>query len=356
VAGLTYAEVRKEFGEVKALRGLDLEVADGELLALLGPSGSGKSTALRLAAGLDDVTAGTIHIGSRDVTHLAPARRNVSMVFQSYALFPHLTVAENIGFGLRARGVPRADAERGVAEAARITGCDALLGRKPHELSGGERQRVALARALARHPDVFLLDEPLSNLDAKLRESLRFELKRLQRELGITSIYVTHDQLEALALSSRVAVMSEGRIEQLGRPREIYENPRSRFVAEFIGTSNFINGVVADRRGDCFTVETSEGRLKVDGAADVALGAHVVVSIRPEAVELSTRSWDGTVPNEWSGTITNRAFLGDSVDHVIGVGKFSVRNRSNPSISVAPGTDVYLHMDPTKLSLVPIEE
>jgi ABC-type sugar transport system ATPase subunit len=281
VAGLTYAGVRKEFGEVKALRGLDLEVADGELLALLGPSGSGKSTALRLAAGLDDVTAGTIHIGSRDVTHLAPARRNVSMVFQSYALFPHLTVAENIGFGLRARGVPRADAARGVAEAARITGCDALLGRKPHELSGGERQRVALARALARHPDVFLLDEPLSNLDAQLRVDTRAELKRLHARLGTTMVYVTHDQIEALTLGTRVAVIDGGVLQQVGSPTEIYERPVNRFVARFVGSPamNLLPAAVV------------QGMLRVGpfafDPAEVAVDRpRVDVGVRPEHVEI----------------------------------------------------------------------
>jgi iron(III) transport system ATP-binding protein len=230
-----------------------------------------------------------------------------------------------------------------------------LAQRQATKLSGGQQQRLALARAIVTEPPLLLLDEPLSNLDAKLRESLRFELKHLQRDLGITSIYVTHDQIEALALSTTVAVMSEGRIEQLGRPREIYERPRSKFVAEFIGTSNFINGVVAERRGDCFTVETSEGRLLVNGTAEVTPGSEVVVSIRPEAVEIALESRGGAVPNEWPGTVSNRAFLGDSVDHVVGVGKYEIRNRSNPSVSVPPGTEVYLHMDPDKLSLVPIE-
>jgi len=353
---------------VHAVDGISFDVEDGQLFTLLGPSGCGKTTTLRSIAGLEKPDSGTIRLDERVLfsrkdkrtVNVSANERGLGMVFQSYAIWPHMTVFDNAAFPLqvmkRGSRPSKRDISDKVMRVLEVMELHQLAERQATKLSGGQQQRLALARAIVTEPPLLLLDEPLSNLDAKLRESLRFELKRLQRELGITSIYVTHDQIEALALSSKVAVMSEGRIEQLGRPREIYENPRSRFVAEFIGTSNFINGVVSDRQGDCFTVETSEGRLKVDGAADVAAGAHVVVSIRPEAVELSTRSWDGTVPNEWSGTITNRAFLGDSVDHVIGVGKYNIRNRSNPSISVAPGTDVYLHMDPTKLSLVPIEE
>jgi iron(III) transport system ATP-binding protein len=353
---------------VHAVDGISFDVEDGQLFTLLGPSGCGKTTTLRSIAGLEKPDSGTIKLDERVLfsrkdkrtVNVSANERGLGMVFQSYAIWPHMTVFDNAAFPLqvmkRGSRPSKRDISDKVMRVLEVMELHQLAERQATKLSGGQQQRLALARAIVTEPPLLLLDEPLSNLDAKLRESLRFELKRLQRELGITSIYVTHDQIEALALSSKVAVMSEGRIEQLGRPREIYENPRSRFVAEFIGTSNFINGVVADRQGDCFTVETSEGRLKVDGAADVALGTHVVVSIRPEAVELSTQSWDGTVPNVWSGTITNRAFLGDSVDHVIGVGKYSIRNRSNPSISLAPGTDVYLHMDPAKLSLVPIEE
>jgi iron(III) transport system ATP-binding protein len=352
---------------VHAVDGISFDVEDGQLFTLLGPSGCGKTTTLRSIAGLEKPDSGTIKLDERVLfarkdrrtVNVAANERGLGMVFQSYAIWPHMTVFDNAAFPLQVMKRGSRPSKRDIADKVmrvlEVMELHQLAERQATKLSGGQQQRLALARAIVTEPPLLLLDEPLSNLDAKLRESLRFELKRLQRELGITSIYVTHDQIEALALSSQVAVMSEGRIEQLGRPREIYENPRSRFVAEFIGTSNFINGVVADRQGDCFTVETSEGRLLVNGTVDVAMGADVVVSIRPEAVEVATRSWDGTVPNEWSGTVTNRAFLGDSVDHVIGVGKYHIRNRSNPSISVAPGTDVYLCMDPAKLSLVPLE-
>ena len=236
MSGLALEGVHKRYGDVAALAGLDLSVEEGELMVLVGPSGCGKTTALRVAAGLERPDEGRVLIGTRDVTKVAAAKRNVSMVFQSYALFPHLTVAENIGFGLRARRVGRVEADRLVREAASLVSCQDLLARKPFELSGGERQRVALARALARHPDVFLLDEPLSNLDAQLRVETRAELEALHRRLGATMAYVTHDQVEALTMGDRVAVMRAGRIEQVGTPDDVYGRPANRFVARFIGS------------------------------------------------------------------------------------------------------------------------
>ena len=285
MAGLAYVEVRKDYGDVAALRDLHLEVADGELLALVGPSGSGKSTVLRLAAGLEEVTAGTISIGSRDVTRLAPAKRNVSMVFQSYALFPHLTAGENIGFGLRARGVPRAEATRSVHEAARLTGSETLLERKPYQLSGGERQRVALARALARHPDVYLLDEPLSNLDAQLRVETRAELKRLHQTLGTTMVYVTHDQVEALTLGKRVAVLDQGVLQQVGSPDDIYRRPANRFVGRFVGNPamNLMPASLDDGalRAGPFAFEPAP---TADGLSERPLE----LGVRPEHVDVSS--------------------------------------------------------------------
>jgi multiple sugar transport system ATP-binding protein len=236
MASLTFARVTKSFDGVRALRGLDLHVEDGELMVLVGPSGSGKTTALRTAAGLEQPTEGAIRIGDREVTGVPPAERNVSMVFQSYALFPHLTVAQNIGFGLAVRKVARDVADREIRRAAKLVGCDDLLARRPFQLSGGERQRVALARALVRHPDLFLLDEPLSNLDAQLRVRMRAELKLLHQRLGATMVYVTHDQIEALTLGDRVAVLNEGALQQVGPPEEIYRAPANQFVAGFIGS------------------------------------------------------------------------------------------------------------------------
>ncbi|MGH3065913.1 MAG: ABC transporter ATP-binding protein [Gaiellaceae bacterium] len=290
MAGLAYAGVRKDYGEITALAGLDLEVVDGELLALLGPSGSGKSTALRLAAGLEEVTSGTVRIGEREVTRLPPAKRNVSMVFQHYALFPHLTVAENIGFGLRARGMARQKVAQSIREASALTGCGALLERKPHELSGGERQRVALARALARRPDVYLLDEPLSNLDAQLRVDTRAELKRLHRAVGTTMVYVTHDQVEALTLGTRVAVIEAGALQQVGPPDEIYRQPANRFVARFVGSPsmNLLSASLRDGRlaAGPFSLEPPVG-------VDDLSGRRLEVGIRPEHVQLEPAAHDG---------------------------------------------------------------
>jgi multiple sugar transport system ATP-binding protein len=281
MARLDYATVHKRYGDVVALRGLDLEVDDGELLVLVGPSGCGKTTALRTAAGLEDVSAGTIRIGGRDVTGLPPAERNVAMVFQSYALFPHLTVAENVGFGLRARRVPRAEAGERVEAAARVVGCDALLERRPHELSGGERQRVALARALVREPDVFLLDEPLSNLDAQLRVEMRAELRRLHDRLGATMVYVTHDQVEALTMGDRVAVLSAGALQQVGDPDEVYRRPANRFVATFLGSPamNVLPATVEDGR-------LRAGPFAFDAPPEAA-GRRIEVGIRPEHIALT---------------------------------------------------------------------
>jgi ABC-type sugar transport system ATPase subunit len=236
LTGLRVESLDKRYGAIAALEGLDLDVANGEFLVVLGPSGCGKTTLLRVVAGLEAPTAGRILIGERDVTQLRPGRRNVAMVFQSYALFPHLDVAENIGFGLVVRDVPKLDTAARVREAALVVGCEELLERRPHELSGGERQRVALARALVREPDVFLFDEPLSNLDAELRVQMRAELKLLHERVGGTTVHVTHDQTEALVLGDRVAVLRGGVLQQVGTPDEIWARPANRFVARFVGS------------------------------------------------------------------------------------------------------------------------
>ncbi len=355
-------------GPVFAVNNVSFKVEEGELFTLLGPSGCGKTTTLRAIAGLDMPDSGRIAVADRVLferegtsgraTNVPANQRGLGMVFQSYAIWPHMTVFDNVAFPLQVRSRatrPSAAQIRERVERVLTTmELDHLADRQATKLSGGQQQRLALARALVIEPPLLLLDEPLSNLDAKLRESLRFELKRLQRELGITSIYVTHDQVEALALSSKIAVMSNGTVMQLGRPRDIYENPNSRFVAEFIGTSNFITGTVASVDGESVTVETTEGRLRVRSTAAVSVGSDAIVSIRPEAVALSVSSASGTAPNEWSGQVVTRAFLGDSVDHVVQVGKVEIRNRSNPDTSIEPGTQVSLRMDPDKLALVPV--
>jgi iron(III) transport system ATP-binding protein len=280
------------------------------------------------------------------------------MVFQSYAIWPHMTVFDNVAFPLqvkpRAERPGRAQIKEKVDRVLEVMELRQYSERQATKLSGGQQQRLALARALVIEPELLLLDEPLSNLDAKLRESLRYELKRLQRELGITSIYVTHDQIEALALSSTIAVMRAGEVVQMGRPRDIYEHPESKFVAEFIGTSNFIPGHVREHNGDDYVVETSEGRLQLASAAAMPAGTEISASIRPESVELLTER-PADVKNVWQGVVSTRAFLGDAVDHVVTVGKLEVRARCLPSLSVEAGTSVYIRMPADKLSLVPLD-
>jgi iron(III) transport system ATP-binding protein len=356
----------REAERVRAVDDVSFEVSEGQLFTLLGPSGCGKTTTLRSIAGLESPDGGSIKLGERTLfsrgegrTVNVPAnQRGLGMVFQSYAIWPHLRVFDNVAFPLQVR--PRAtrpgkrEIRDRVMRVLATMELEHLADRPATKLSGGQQQRLALARAMITQPPLMLLDEPLSNLDAKLRESLRFELKRLQRELGITSVYVTHDQIEALALSSMVAVMRDGKIIQVGKPREIYERPNCRFVAEFIGTSNFIDGVVKGRDGARIEVETSAGRLLVDRGEEIPAGAEVVVSIRPEAVHLAEGSGGPAGVNDWAGEILTRAFMGDAVDHIVGVGKYEIRNRSNPSISVEPGTQVRVRLDPAKLTLIPM--
>ena len=244
MATVSFSGVRKDFGGVTVVHDFDLEVADGELVVLVGGSGSGKSTTLRMLAGLEEVTAGVIRIGGRDVTRLAPRDRDVAMVFQDYALYPHLSVSDNISLGLRLRKMPPLEIARRVAWAAEVLGLGELLARKPKQLSGGQRQRVAMGRAMVREPAVFLFDEPLSNLDAQLRGQMRGQIARLQRRLGTTTLYVTHDQVEAMTLADRLVILDGGRVQQIGAPLAVYQRPVNRFVAGFIGTPpmNFIEG------------------------------------------------------------------------------------------------------------------
>jgi len=279
MASLTFDGVGKRYGAVTALAALDLDVGDGEAVCVLGPSGAGKSTALRLAAGLEQVSSGRVLIEGRDVTRRAAAQRDVAMVFQSYALFPHLDVAENIGFGLSVRKVPKAEIHRRVAEVAELVGCGHRLGHRPAQLSGGERQRVAVARALVRHPAILLLDEPLSNLDPQLRAELRTELRRLHDSVGTTMLHVTHDQYEALAIGDRVAVVRDGRLEQAAPPDDVYRRPATRFVATFVGHPQ-MNVLPAERNGATITAGPFHlpGGVVPDGELDAG--------IRPEHLQL----------------------------------------------------------------------
>jgi lactose/L-arabinose transport system ATP-binding protein len=288
MAGLSLRGIKKSFGSTDILHGVDLDIADGEFVVFVGPSGCGKSTLLRIISGLETASAGRMTIGERDVTELDPSDRRVAMVFQSYALYPHMTVADNIGFGLRMNGMPKAEVKKKVDEAAAILHLGELLHRKPKELSGGQRQRVAIGRAIVRHPEVFLFDEPLSNLDAELRVQMRLEIAKLHEQLGATMIYVTHDQVEAMTLADRIVVLRAGRVEQVGTPLELYDDPDNTFVAGFIGSPrmNFIRARW-----------TAEGAVTLPDFGDVVVplevsakpqaGAELLLGIRPEHFDAS---------------------------------------------------------------------
>lgn len=302
---VNFRNIKKSYGSVDILHGLNLDVGEGEFLVLLGPSGCGKSTILRMLAGLETVTSGTISIDGRDVTALEPRERDIAMVFQNYALYPTMTVAQNIGFGLKAKKIPSAEIEKKVRETAEILDLNHLLDRKPSALSGGQQQRVAIGRAIVRKPKVFLFDEPLSNLDANLRIEMRAEIMRLHRELGVTTVFVTHDQEEAMAMADRIVIINGGEIEQVGTPEDIYFRPASRMVAQFIGnpSMNFIPGKVsADGQ-----IDMAIGSVLTE--TTLAAGQAVEIAIRPEKIVPAERKGDGS----WSAftvSVTHVELLG----------------------------------------------
>jgi len=331
MAFLTLTGIQKQFGSFTAVEDFNLEAEKGEFVSFLGPSGCGKTTTLRMIAGFELPTAGSIVVNDEDITHKSPNQRNVGMVFQSYALFPNMTVADNIGFGLKVRKQPADQIRKRVTELLELIHLPDRAARFPYQLSGGQQQRVALARALAIEPQVLLLDEPLSALDAKIRVSLRNEIRAIQRQLGITTVYVTHDQEEALSLSDRVVVMSEGRIEQIGTPFEIYNFPATAFVASFVGTLNLLQATVLD---------ASSGRLSVDGQeiradkVSAANGSTISVALRPEIVKISA----GGEGNALTGAIEDVNFLGSIVRIRVrvgeGAGRISFDTFNDPSLTL----------------------
>ena len=338
---------------VAAVRGVTLAVAQGEFFSLLGPSGCGKTTTLRMIAGFEEPTAGEIRLHGEDVTGVPPNRRDVNMVFQSYALFPHMSVFDNVAFGLRRRGVPKAEVGRRVAGMLGIVDLAGRERRRPGELSGGQQQRVALARALVNRPSALLLDEPLGALDLKLRQAMQVELKRIQREVGVTFVYVTHDQGEALAMSDRIAVMNDGLVEQLGTPREIYERPATRFVAGFIGTSNLLAGEVAETGAGMAVISFGpDGRIEVpvrDGM-EVAAGERLELTVRPEKIGIGTRRpEDG--PCRVRGTVTEVVYLGTSTSYNVTTCTGSdvvvfMQNAASADDVAVRGDGVWLSWDP----------
>jgi putrescine transport system ATP-binding protein len=324
--------VEKRFGATTAVAGIDLEIGEGEFFSLLGPSGCGKTTLLRMLAGFETPSAGMVEIAGTDMTRVPPYERPVNMMFQSYALFPHMSVADNVAFGLKQDKVPAPEIARRVAEALDLVRMGDFAKRRPHQLSGGQRQRVALARCLVKRPKVVLLDEPLSALDKKLREQTQFELVNIQEKVGVTFVMVTHDQEEAMTMSSRIAVMDHGRILQVGRPHEVYEFPANRFVADFIGTANFFEGQVA------------QGVFLAQGFA-LPLGLHgdetdgpATLMVRPEKMAMGREAPPGGL-NQMRGTVAEIAYLGDvSIYHVrLGTGQVVMATAANLRHSAEPG-------------------
>ncbi len=356
----------KDKDPVPAVNQISLEVPEGKFFTLLGPSGCGKTTTLRCVAGLERPDSGQIRVGDRVLfdsdkgIRLRANERGLGMVFQSYAIWPHMNVFKNVAFPLtvlpRNKRPSRKEIVERVDRVLNVVQLHQYAHRQATDLSGGQQQRLALARALVMEPPLLLLDEPLSNLDAKLRDDMRFELKRLQRDLGITAVYVTHDQVEALAMSNMIAVMRQGVVEQLGAPREIYEKPSSKFVADFIGTSNFIDGTIeAKEPGDVYRVGTPLGALLATSTMDLAVGAAVVVSIRPEHIGIEKGAPVESTLGEWRAEVLTRAFLGESVDHVVRVGDAELRARANPRVSLPEHTEVKLTFHPEHCALIPAD-
>jgi len=318
---ISVSKLSRHFGQVRAVDEVSLQVKRGEFFSLLGPSGCGKTTLMRIIAGFEEETAGEVFIDGQSMGRTPPHQRPANMVFQNYAIFPHLTVHQNIAFGLRKQRLPREKLNRMVEEALEMIKLPGYGPRHAHQLSGGQRQRIALARALIKKPKVLLLDEPLGALDKKLREQMQLELRALQKSVGITFIFVTHDQEEAMTMSDRIAVMNEGKVLEIGAPAQLYERPKSRFVADFLGSMNFFDGRVLDINGGSILVESPQvGKIRVNqGDVSVAPGNEVLVAIRPENVVVSTERIDNNV-NTVEGRIDTAAFLGDRANIYVSVG------------------------------------
>lgn len=338
-----------------AVDNVNIEINDGEMVTFLGPSGCGKTTTLRIISGFEPPTSGEVFIDGEKVNDLPANRRNTSMVFQSYAIFPHMSVADNIGFGLELKGMKKEERIKQVSEIMETMGLSGLGSRRPSQLSGGQQQRVALARAVVNRPSVLLFDEPLSNLDAKLREQMRTEIRRIQKLFGITSIYVTHDQAEAMTVSDRIMIMDKGIIQQIGTPFEIYSRPVNRFVADFIGRANFIEGMVESENDDSITVMTGSGKRirSMSKEGSVGSGDSVYVVVRPESLILSDRE-NGT----YTGKVKEAVYLGATMEYSIDVPGFSSMVEAvsyNPVAEgfLRPGDDVGLSFNPVSIHVIP---
>ena len=358
--GLRLENLVKQFGRTIAVDGINLDIKDGEILTLLGPSGCGKTTTLRCIAGFIIPNDGEIYLGERRVTNLPPDKRDIGFVFQNYALWPHMTVYDNLAFGLRLRRVAKSEIKTRVDKALEMVRLSGFAERYPRQLSGGQQQRIALARALVIEPTVLLLDEPLSNLDAQLREEMRFEIRELQKSLGITAVYVTHDQAEALALSDRIAVMNKGVITQMGTPSQIYNQPSNRFVAGFIGLSSFVEGTVTHLNGDtAYAVVTTTDQVKIRvPRSDLTPNQKVTMAIRPEYITVKTEA-ARPVPeqaNLLEGEVIRAAYLGDVIDYRIGLGQWILRVNTPAEQVLHPGEKVQLIIPPERVTIIPEQD
>ncbi len=340
MAAVEIDQVRKSYGRADVIHGVSVEVPDGEFVVLVGPSGCGKSTLLRMIAGLETVTAGEIRIGGKRANDVQPKHRDIAMVFQSYALYPHMTVAQNMAFSLELARVPKAVITEKVQSAAKILGLETYLDRRPRELSGGQRQRVAMGRAIVRDPSVFLFDEPLSNLDAQLRVSMRAEIKALQERLGTTTVYVTHDQIEAMTMADRIVVMNQGRVEQVGAPLELYDRPQNLFVARFIGspTMNLIEGTI-HAEGSGFVLRGDNGTtIRLHAGLPVATGTEVVLGVRPEHLNLAQTDGDAVA------RINRIEQTGAETYMLLDFGQQQISITLHERLAHAPGDEVQLSL------------
>ncbi len=338
--------VEKRFGSNLVVKKMNLEIAEGEFLTLLGPSGCGKTTTLRMIAGFEEASAGVIKVEGERIEDKEPFQRNVNTVFQNYALFPHMTVFNNVAYGLTIKKVPKPEIQERVMEMLRLVQLEGYEKRKPDELSGGQKQRVAIARALVNRPKVLLLDEPLGALDLKMRKEMQIELKAMHDELGITFIYVTHDQEEALTMSDKIVVMSEGKMQQIGTPEDIYNDPKTKFVAGFIGESNIFDGKVTDKKDNVLTVQTEAGMMQVCGA-DFEVGEEMHVAIRPEYMDVSKTPVDGF---DMPGTVKDFIYQGTVVKTALDMknGQEIKYSRFEQDTDIAEGNQVYVYWRPEK--------
>ncbi len=354
--GLSLTNLSKRFGKTVAIQDINLEIQDGEIMTLLGPSGCGKTTTLRCIAGLLRPDRGEIYLGEERMTDLSPERRGIGLVFQNYALWPHMTVYGNLAFGLQLRRVSKGEIKKRIGEALEMVRLSGFEERYPRQLSGGQQQRVALARALVIEPGVLLLDEPLSNLDAQLREEMRFEIRELQKKLGITSVYVTHDQAEALVLSDRIAILHAGRLVQVGSPKDIYNRPGNKFVAGFIGLTSFVEGIVARlEEAEGYGVVKTGDNLEIRvWAADLTAGQKVTLAIRPEHIKLHSHQAAAgeAAVNLFEGTVVRGAYLGDIIDYRIKVGEWILRAHLGTDKALEPGQRVWVAFSPEQVTLM----